>query len=40
MVNIDIDKLENREEKEILILVVNLLRRAVDNNDKVYMIYD
>ena len=40
LVNIDVDRLENGEEKEVLILIVNLLRRAVDNNDKVFIIYD
>ncbi len=40
LVNIDSGELENKEEKEILDLVVNLLKRAIDNNGKVYIVYD
>lgn len=40
LANINSNELVNREEKEVLILVINLLKRAVDNNGKVYIIYD
>lgn len=33
-------KLRNREEKEILALITNLLKKAIDNKKQVYIIYD
>lgn len=38
--NIDVDQLKNRETKEVLALVTDLLKRAVDKNEKVCIMYD
>lgn len=40
LTEIRFDKLKNREEKEILILITNLLKKAIDNKGQVYIIYD
>lgn len=39
LAGIDSEELE-KEEKEVLILIVNLLKRAMDNGGKVYIVYD
>ena len=40
LVNIDSNELVNREEKEVLILVLNLFKHALDNNGRIYILYD
>ena len=40
LANIDSNELVNREEKEVLILIVNMLKRAIEHNGKVYIVYD
>lgn len=38
--NINSNELINKEEKEVLNLILNLLKYAIDNNSKVYIVYD
>lgn len=38
--NIHFDECRYQEEKEICVLICKLLKRALDNNGRVYIIYD
>lgn len=38
--NIDASELVYREEKEVLFLIVDVLKHAVENNGKVFIVYD
>lgn len=40
MASINPDELMNAEEKEVLILITDLLKRAIDNSGEVYIVYD
>ena len=40
LANIDANKLEYQQEKEVLIIIVNLLERAIKSNLEVSIIYD